>query len=476
MAAVACAWPLLVTLTPASSRPWISGTSDNSVWSLIFGYNGLGRLDGQAGGPQGFGGGGGFFGGSTGPLRLFNSALGGQAGWLLGVAVVGAIALIAVTRLRRSDARTGWLLATGGAFLTCAIAFSYAKGIFHPYYVSLLAPFTAALVGATAAQALARDNAARVIGPLAVAGGVITELMVLHNAPGQFTWLPPFLIAGGILAAVALAAGGAPRIRHAVLAAVVGLLIWAPATWAVQTLGHATSGTFPSGGPASATMGFGGPGGGRGGPPGGFAGGQGGGFAPPGAGSAQSGSGSAQSGSGSAQAGSAPSGGFAPPGSFAGGPPSGSAQGGTTQGGSTQGGPGAGGLAGGPGGGGMFGGNSDLAQVEAYVKQHGGGTIAVSSQQGAASQIITSDANVAGIGGFSGRESQVTIQWLAQEIASGKIRWVLTDGTGGGMQDGRVGSSQVMAAVAKTCTKTSYGGSSSLYDCQGKASALLSAL
>ena len=84
----ACAWPLLVTLTPAADRPWISGTSDNSVWSLIFGYNGLGRLDGQAGGPAGVGNGG-PFGGSAGPLRLFNAALGGQAGWLLGVAVVG---------------------------------------------------------------------------------------------------------------------------------------------------------------------------------------------------------------------------------------------------------------------------------------------------------------------------------------------------------------------------------------------------
>ena len=53
MVAVACAWPLLVTIVPASDRPWISGTSDNSIWSLIFSYNGLGRLSGQTGGPGG---------------------------------------------------------------------------------------------------------------------------------------------------------------------------------------------------------------------------------------------------------------------------------------------------------------------------------------------------------------------------------------------------------------------------------------
>src|SRR5436309_10402254 len=86
MVVVGGAWPLLMMLTPAADRPWISGTSDNSILSLIFNYNGLGRLDGQAGGPQAFGGGGGggpggggggLFGGSTGPLRLLNDAFGG---------------------------------------------------------------------------------------------------------------------------------------------------------------------------------------------------------------------------------------------------------------------------------------------------------------------------------------------------------------------------------------------------------------
>ncbi|HWT22291.1 MAG TPA: glycosyltransferase family 39 protein, partial [Solirubrobacteraceae bacterium] len=53
MTAVGLAWPVLVWLTPASGRPWVSGTSDNSIWSLIVGYNGLGRLFGQDGGPGG---------------------------------------------------------------------------------------------------------------------------------------------------------------------------------------------------------------------------------------------------------------------------------------------------------------------------------------------------------------------------------------------------------------------------------------
>src|SRR5439155_956749 len=69
--AVGGAWPALVELTPAGARPWVAGTSDNRALSLIFGYNGLGRVDGQAGGPGGARGpgGGALFGSAPGPLR-----------------------------------------------------------------------------------------------------------------------------------------------------------------------------------------------------------------------------------------------------------------------------------------------------------------------------------------------------------------------------------------------------------------------
>ncbi|MBI5103802.1 MAG: glycosyltransferase family 39 protein [Solirubrobacterales bacterium] len=227
---VGLAWPVLLWLTPSASRPWISGTSDNSIWSLITGYNGLGRLFGQDGGPGGGAGGpgggpGGVFGGDTGALRLLNEALGGQAGWLLGAALVGVAGLAVVTRLARTDARTGFVIAVGGAFLTTAVAFSRAEGIFHPYYVSALAPFTAALVGATVGVVLRDRTAAQILGPLMLAGGVVTEVMVLEDNPGSLEWLPPVLaiVAGG--AGVALAMGLDAKLRAAVVAAAIGVLL-----------------------------------------------------------------------------------------------------------------------------------------------------------------------------------------------------------------------------------------------------------
>ncbi len=387
MVIVGGAWAALVALTPEASRPWVSGTSDNSILSLIFGYNGLGRLGGQAGGPQGMGGGG-VFGGDAGVLRLLNASLGGQAGWLLGFAAVAGVAVLVASRLRRADARTGWLIAVGGAFLTTAVAFSSAQGIFHPYYVSALAPFTAALVGAGAAQLGGLGRTARLLAPAAVVAGMVTELAVARALPGELELIVPVMAAACVLAAATLAIADTARLRRAALGVALAALLLAPASWSFQTLGHATSGTFPAGGPATA----------------GFAGGPGG---------------------------------------------------------------------GGPGGGGMFGGDtSALTAAAAYVAANGGGTIAVSSQSGAASAVLSagSDVDVAAIGGFSGRESEVSTAWLAERVASGEIDYVLVDSSGGMPQDGRTGASEVMSAVEATCTPVA--GVDGLYDCSGAAAAL----
>lgn len=259
------AWPLLVELTPASARPWVSGTGDDRVLSLIFEYNGFGRIDGQVGGVGGvrFGPGGSVFGGTPGPLRLLNSALGGQAGWLLGLALVGAIALPASTRLRRSDPRSGWLLAVGGSFAVTAVILSGAKGIFHPYYVSLLAPFSAALIGALVSWlAGARPDRiwVRLVGAGAILAGMASELVVLHDYPGDLAWLTPVLACACVLSAVTIAMSGHRRGIHLALAGALTALLIGPAVWSFQTLGHATSGTFPAGGPVSAQADAGPPG------------------------------------------------------------------------------------------------------------------------------------------------------------------------------------------------------------------------
>ena len=453
--AVALAWPVLVWLTPEASRPWISGTNDNSIWSLIWEYNGFGRLEGQTGGPASFGGaGGGPFGGATGAFRLLNESLGGQAGWLLGASTVGGLGIAALSRLRRADPRTGWIIAVGGAFAITAVAFSFAGGIFHPYYTSLLAPFAAALLGATFAQVRSAGQSGRILGALAIGAGAIVELVVIDHSASDLDWLvvPLVLVAVAAVGALLFADRIAPRIagtqstrlktariRLLALACGLAILLVGPAIWSVETLGHPTSGTFPAGGPESAsTMG------GMGGPPSGGVGPS-----------------TNMEGQGTNAVGSL----FGEASSGEGGPPSMGAMGGAPSMGGT------GGAARG-----MFGGE-DLTSVLEYTEAHGGGTIAVDSQSGAAASIIEEGAEVAGIGGFSGKESSVSATWLEERIESGAISWIYVGGSGGGMTGGpggeagdtRTGSESAIDTVVKSCTKVESSelgeGNGTLYKC-----------
>jgi hypothetical protein len=297
------------------------------------------------------------------------------------------------------------------------------------------------------------------------------------------------LIAMCALAAIALVLASSRRARLIAAGVGIGALLLAPSVWAVETLGHATSGTFPEGGPANIQRAGGGGFGARGG------------FGGPGSTGARA----AAGGFGSAAAPPLFGGGGEAGSSGVGQPPKGAVGGaGTAAGGAGFAGGGSAGAGGGFGGGppgGPMGNRRTITQAVSYVKQHGGGTIAVSSQSSAASAIISSGARVAGIGGFSGRESDVSASWLAQRVSSGAIRWVLVEGTGAQSSgprlagDTRAGSKAAMTAVTKACSRvqlassegssaktasasagatgaTSTGGATRLYDCQGDAATL----
>ena len=156
-------WVAIVALWPASSRPMIDGSSDNSILNLIFGYNGLGRLTGSGGGPGGGGGGGGGgnFSGSdrrAAPVQRPD----GRPGV---VAAAGGAA-----RTRRPDWPGGWraprtdrtraaLLLWGGWLVVSGLVFSLSGGVIHTYYTVALAPAIAALVAIGAAVAVAPARA-----------------------------------------------------------------------------------------------------------------------------------------------------------------------------------------------------------------------------------------------------------------------------------------------------------------------------
>jgi 4-amino-4-deoxy-L-arabinose transferase-like glycosyltransferase len=276
MIAVSAAWPVAVTLWPGS-KPYIGGSTDGSVWDLILGYNGFGRLTGAEDGM----GGGASFGGSAGAWRMFNEQVGGQVAWLLPLAGVSLIAGLWLTRRapRTDGRRAAWLL-FGIWALVHVVVFSGQQGIFHPYYVSALAPAVAALAGAGLVS-LWRAARTSLVALVVLDGAVVATAWLAVDlldrtpdfAPALRTVIPA-AAAVAVLASVALRLPGRPARRLAAVAAVAAAIALAagPASYSVATVGRSLNGNNVLAGPATTGGGMGsgpgGSGGGRGAPAG----------------------------------------------------------------------------------------------------------------------------------------------------------------------------------------------------------------
>ncbi|XCM30982.1 glycosyltransferase family 39 protein [Streptomyces parvus] len=480
-------WVAIVELMPASSRPYVGGSQNNSFLELTFGYNGLGRINGEetgsVGGGGGRGGGGGW--GETGIGRMFNSEVGGQIAWLLPAALILLVAGLWLTRKAgRTDAARAAFIAWGGALVVTAAVFSFMAGIFHQYYTVALAPYVAALV-AMGVVVLWEERSAwwpRAVLAGTVLATVLWAYVLLGRTPDYLPWLRWAVLAGGIVGALGLLVVGRFGGRGLAVA-VVGLSCAAslagPAAYTVNTLNSGHQGSIVTAGP-SAGFGMGGPGGGGGrGGPGGPGdgdgdGGQRGGMRqqPPGQGQSQGqfpGQGQGQ-GQGNQQ-GNAPGGMPTLPG------------GGTAPGG-TGNIPGFGeGMRGGGGGGmgGLLNGATVDAEAKALLTKGADDytwvAAAVGAQNAASYQLATGDPVMA-IGGFNGSDPSPTLAQFKKYVAEGKIHYFVsgggmgggTGGEGGGRTGGGPGgmggsgtSSRITSWVTENFTEVTVGGAT-FYD------------
>ncbi|MFE6663981.1 ArnT family glycosyltransferase [Streptomyces sp. NPDC057697] len=470
-------WVAIVELWPASSRPYIGGSQNNSFLELTFGYNGLGRINGEetgsVGGGGGPGGGSGGQWGETGISRMFGSEVGGQIAWLLPAALILLVAGVWLTwRAKRTDTARAAFLAWGGSLLMTVAVFSFMAGIFHQYYTVALAPYIAALIGM--GTTVLWEERARWWAGAALAGTVAVtaywSYVLLGRTPDYLPWLRTAVLVTGIVGALGLLL--ASRLGRRPALAAVGLAFVAslagPAAYTLSTLNTGHQGSIVTAGPSSGGMG--GPGGmGRGG----HGGGPGGGMRFPGQGNQQGG----QQGGGMGQ----------PPTGIPPGQGQGQGQGqnpGQNQGrnpgqmpslpGASQNGKGPGAMPGmgeGFGGGGMGGllnGASVGTEAKALLEKNAGdytwAAAAIGSQNAASYQLATEEPVMA-IGGFNGSDPSPTLAQFKRYVEDGRIHYFIA---GGGMGGGRMGgdsgtSSQISSWVEKNFKKVT-AGSATFYD------------
>ena len=405
-------WSVLVWLTPAGNRPWVGSTNDNNIWSLIFGYNGFGRLLGGRGGgggtppsggvdgatvlqatgsttqtmadgagmiPGGGGGSGGGhgpggagFGGQTGIFRIFNNDFGPNIAWLLVLALAGGGLLLWILRKtpRTNRGRVAvifWML----WLLIHIVIFSMTSGVIHPYYVVVMAPAVAALVGISLPflwGAYTRRKPYAWLLPVLVGVTAATTVIILGYA-GTMTWLIWIVGLLGLIGMIGLLVNlYTPRrwLQNSAIITALAACTFAPTVYTLATVNVAHTGSIPTAGPSATAM---------------------------------------------------------------------------------------------------QGSNNETSQADSqlvqYLVEHQNGAtwlVAVASANESAAIQLTSGQPVMAVGGFNGSDTPLTLEQFKQLVKAGKVKYyaISSHGHGGGPGGG---NSEITAWVKQTGTVVNYGGS-----------------
>jgi 4-amino-4-deoxy-L-arabinose transferase-like glycosyltransferase len=240
VAAVSVSWMVFVSLWPATSRPYVDGSSTNSIFSQVFVYNGFGRLD-QASPNQLLTKAIGLALGSTPPgwHRLLSGANGRDTAWLIPAALVALAACLLASRRRRDDLRLRAATAMWGTWLVVLLVVFSASTTINPYYTAALSPAIAALVGM--GLALAWEHRTSSLARRAVAATVAVTCgyaiwLLPSGGVGVISGLPEIVAVLGLAAVAVLLLPARLLTRAGAIALAAVALVAVPAAASVSVV------------------------------------------------------------------------------------------------------------------------------------------------------------------------------------------------------------------------------------------------
>ncbi len=238
---VSLSWMSAVSLVPSHSRPYVDGSTNDSLFSQVFDYNGTARLQHgnsipSAGPPapflvalyhEGSSYAGEAFAVPPSAHRLLSGLFGRQDAWLLPVALLAAVAvLIDRRRFSRRDPLRACVLLWGTWLLLLGASFSDGYYL-NLYYVAALSPATAALCGAGVALVWPRRRSMRVRAALGagLAASLAYGAYLLHGGHGVPAWVLPLALCLGAAGLLALLVADDGRLRRSPLLRAVPALL-----------------------------------------------------------------------------------------------------------------------------------------------------------------------------------------------------------------------------------------------------------
>jgi len=247
LVAVSLCWIGAVALTPSDHRPYVDSSPVNSIFDLVINHNAAQRFIPHAWRPVA----------PTAPARivpapavsenfqtrtpppglerLATPVLASQAGWLLPLALTGAVAMVMTSANAAAYMWIGWALAYMAVF-------SYAGGLFSPYYLVVIAPPLAALagVGVLELARLWRQEHWRGWSlPLVLVASFAWQMRIIQSNPKDAAY-QAVVVAVSAGAAVAFAtlllSRRQARWATTAMAITVAALLVAPGAWAIGTV------------------------------------------------------------------------------------------------------------------------------------------------------------------------------------------------------------------------------------------------